>query len=66
MLLLHDEQSVFVDVEVSSVQQRLQRDQTDDLRADHGQLQVLNTTTPRPTQDQLLIQTRQHVAKLKS
>lgn len=43
VLFLHDEESVSVDVEVGGVQESLQRDQTDDLRADHRQLQVLDT-----------------------
>ena len=43
VLFLHDEESVSVDVEVGSVQESLQRDQTDDLRANHRQLQLLDT-----------------------
>lgn len=43
VLFLHDEESVPVDVEVGRVQESLQRDQSDDLRANHRQLQVLDT-----------------------
>lgn len=42
VLFVHDEESVPVDVEVSGVQESLQRDQTHYLRANHWQFQVLN------------------------
>lgn len=43
VLFLHDKESVPVDVEVGGVQDSLQRDQTDYLRSNHRQLQVLDT-----------------------
>lgn len=43
VLFLHDEESVSADVEVGGVQESLQRDQPDDLGADHRQLQLLDT-----------------------
>lgn len=42
VLFLHDEESISVDIELGRVQDGLQRDQTDDLGANHGQLQVLD------------------------
>lgn len=45
VLLFHDEELISVDVEVCRVQQSLQGDQTNDLGANHRELQLLNTTT---------------------
>lgn len=42
VLFVHDEKSIPVDVEVSRVQESLQRDQANYLRANHWQFQVLN------------------------
>ena len=56
VLLFDDEEFLFADVEVCRVQQSLQRDQTNDLRADHWQVQVLINTINKYYQLQTLSQ----------
>lgn len=64
MLFFYDEEFVSVDVELCRVQQSLQGDQTNNLRADHWELQLLNTATT--TNNQYICQATSHQKTLTS